>query len=348
VPDWSSMAASFLPGAVGLLTGGPVAGLAGVGSGLGAIEAERLAVEKANREIGFKEREQVRLEAQQRVQAEHYATVDRQAEEAMKLQALEMRKLNMDIDRASQSKEGVDKVRAGLSEYDRILLDEDPKAWYAQREEKARLMGAGPVLESFVRGIPKGQGQKIADILGSKAIGDLVQSSIDAGAKPRKAFDFKPATEAGGGFLINEETGRVSFMRFENMTPSAKEDLKVAHEIQQEARQLTESQFKTGPMGAINMQGLAKTPQERDKIFNQMVNDRARTLAAERGVPRLFDKNPEESAVQAIRDGQLNSSSEVVAFLLSRGIPPDKVTQVAKDKRIGAAIREKLITRPSK
>ena len=103
--DWSSLAYSLLPGAVGLLTGGPVAGLAGIAGGVGDIEERRLAVEKMNRDITFKNEEQRRLAASQVAEQKHWENIDQDAGQLAKYRESQMQVLQRQLQEAQKSDE---------------------------------------------------------------------------------------------------------------------------------------------------------------------------------------------------------------------------------------------------
>jgi hypothetical protein len=119
-----------------------------------------------------------------------------------------------------------------------------------------------------------------------------------------------------------------------------------AHQIMQEARQQVEAQFK-GPLGQIDMSSLGKTPEERGRRFQGMINERARELATERGQPNLFRNPniargaaPNHQLLEKLRAGEIRSDSQAVSFLLSIGVPAERAQHIAKGV-IGVFERER-------
>jgi len=363
--DWSSMAASLIPAVIGGVSGGPMGALAGMGKGMGDIAQKRKDVEEYKREQAMKEdaaerqQEQLRINQQYATTAKQRLSLDEQKqqtletqiEEQMKYQRVQTEQLGMEVALAKRSRTARENLRVNMKDpAERVLFDADPEGWMEERREKIKLQGSGPILESIVTGIPKGQGQKIAEQIGTKGYARILEAHVKAKANPQKTFSFVPSPDAGGGFLVNGLTGVVTFKKFDNVT-TTKTDMNQASVIHDDAYKDVIAQFKTGPMGAINMDKLGTNPQEIQQKLLQMVDERAIQIAAARGRPDLFSGNAPDMLADALATGEIKYSVEAIMFLLSRGVPPDQVEDMAREifrRAVAAQIKKKIEPPPKK
>jgi len=346
--DWSSFAASLIPAVVGGIGGGPMGAAAGFGKGMGDISTQRMEEEKYQREQEMKEaaaqrqQEEVDISRRYAKTAEKRLTFEeskqevrnRQIEQQMEYQEVQMEQLGLEVGEATRSAEARQQYRTTLSEQERVIFDVDTPGYMARREELIRLKGSGPILESVVTGIPAGQGQMLAEGLGSQGLSRVYAAHVTAKANPTKGFTFVPAPGAGGGFMVNLITGETKWHKFEG-SDATKSDLQLASQIHDDAFQDVSAPYK-GPMGQINL-GDVKPEQ-----FHASIDARAREMAAQRGRPDLFAKDATLMLADALADRSIRSEFDAIVFLLSRGVPEPQVGDIARDlirKQLAAELK---------
>jgi hypothetical protein len=344
--DFGSLASSVLPAALGFALGSPALGVYGASAGLGRTLDRRLEVDKLNTDIAFKnqqramERQRIdqhreyqekSLDLEERkltAEQERWARADRAAAIAMRLNEAQLADLDRKTQKALSEEKAFDELVKAIPPDQQVLAKSDPEGFlktYRQRElEKGSRERLVPVLKSL--NIPGAEA--LAESGDFKTVTDLIGDLAKIRATPRQgSYDLKAVGDAV--YLLDNHSGA---FKPTNIKPGKdRDDLMTAHQIMTEARQQVEAPFKTGPMGAIDMSKLGKTPQETAANFQAMINKRARELAAERGVSQLFQANPQDRLAERLQSGSITSSSGAVAYLLSQGIPEDQAKQMAAE-----------------
>jgi hypothetical protein len=231
--DWNTLAASIIPAAVGLLAGGRNRGLAGAygaAEGMANYGEQSLALDKTNREIEFKNRQQgmeqqrIDLEGRRTTSEEQRAAMlDRQAEEQMKLNVLHGRELQMKLDEAGRTQEGRRVFRETLKPDEQQLFDLDPEAYRQQALESRQLEGAGKILS----GLGIKDGDTMAKVLGSRGTSAVIASVIESRNRPQEPYWFSYDANSGMLFKGNKQTGEAGTQTLGTPKASMEDRIKV-------------------------------------------------------------------------------------------------------------------------